>query len=85
MTEKEYLDDALSSQKFISGNYNIWAGECVCEPLRNAMLNILDEEHNIQNQIFDEMSSKGWYQVKPANPQEVQTLKDKFKPNYQNQ
>ncbi len=78
MTEKENLTDMLSSQKFISGNYNIWAGECVSENLRNTMLNILDDEHCIQNEIFNEMSTRGWYPVKPASPQEIDTIKNKF-------
>lgn len=78
MTEKDILQDCLSSEKYTTTNYNIWAGECVCEQLRSAFLNILDDEHRIQADIFNEMSSKGWYQVQPADQQQIQQVKQKY-------
>jgi spore coat protein CotF len=78
MSEKDILQDCLSSEKFISSNYNTYAGECVCEQLRSAFLNILDDEHRIQADIFNNMSSKGWYPVQPADQQELQQTKQKF-------
>lgn len=81
MTEKEYLDDALSSQKFIAGSYNTLAGECVLKNLKDTMLNILDDEHCIQSTLFNMMSSKGWYDPKMATEQEVKLLKDKLQNN----
>ena len=81
MTEKEYLNDALSSQKFISGNYDMWAGECVLKNLRDTMLNILDDEHCIQAAIFNEMSSRGWYDPQMATEQEITLLRNKLQSN----
>ena len=78
MTEKEILQDCLSSQKFTTSNLNIWAGECVCEQLRSAFLNILDDEHRIQADIFNDMSSKGWYPTQPADQQQLQQVKQKY-------
>ena len=53
--EKEILNDFIISQKLISSSYNTFAGECVNEQLRNAFLNILDDEHAIQANIFENM------------------------------
>ena len=78
MTEKEILQDCLSSQKFTTSNLNIWAGECVCEQLRSAFLNILDDEHRIQADIFNDMSAKGWYHTQPADQQQLQQVKQKY-------
>ena len=78
MTEKEILQDCLSSQKFTTSNLNTWAGECVCEQLRSAFLNILDDEHRIQADIFNDMSSKGWYPTQPADQQQLQQVKQKY-------
>jgi len=78
MTEKEILQDCLSSQKFTTSNLNIWAGECVCEQLRSAFLNILDDEHRIQADIFNDMSAKGWYPTQPADQQQLQQVKQKY-------
>lgn len=78
MTEKEILQDCLSSQKFTTTNLNTFAGECVCEQLRSAFLNILDDEHRIQADIFNDMSSKGWYPTQPADQQQLQQVKQKY-------
>lgn len=78
LTEKEILQDCLSSQKLTTGNYNTWAGECANEQLRTAMLNILDDEHRIQADIFTDMNTNGWYPVQPADQQQLQQVKQKF-------
>lgn len=78
MTEKDILQDCLSSEKYTTTSYNTYAGECVSEQLRSAFLNILDDEHRIQADIFNEMSSKGWYAVQPADQQQLQQVKQKF-------
>ena len=59
MGEKEILQDGLISQKLISGSYNTFAGECVNEQLRNTFLNILDDEHRIQADMFGTMLVTG--------------------------
>ena len=78
MQEKEMLQDSLISQKQITGSYNTYAGECVNEKLRCAFLNILDDEHCIQSNIFSSLQSNGWYQVEPAEAQKVQQARMKF-------
>ena len=78
MTEKDILKDCLSIEKFTSANYNTFAGECVCEQLRSAFLNILDDEHRIQADIFNDMSAKGWYPVQPADQQQLQQVRQKY-------
>jgi spore coat protein CotF len=59
----------LSSQKLLTGNYNNFAGECASPALLSEMMNILNEEHQIQHQVFDEMQKRGWYQTEPAQQQ----------------
>ena len=76
--EKELLTDVLSGQKQITSLYNTYAGECVSDSLRNEMLNILKDEHAIQSEIFSTMQSKGFYQVKQADTQQVDSTKQKL-------
>lgn len=76
--EKEILSDFIISQKLISASYNTFAGECTNQQLRTAFLNILDEEHDIQACIFNDMQSKGWYKVEQADQNKVQQAKQKF-------
>ena len=78
MTEKEILKDCLSSQKHITANYNTFAGECANEQLRNAFLNILDDERRIQADIFTDMNANGWYPVQPADQQKLQQTRQKY-------
>ncbi len=78
MGEKEICQDGLLSQKHITDSYNTYAGECVNEQLRSTFLNILDDEHRIQADMFCTMQSNGWYQVEPAPQQKVQQAKQKF-------
>ena len=76
--EKEILTDCLSSQKFATANYNLWAGECVNPQLRSALLNILDDEHKIQADIFTDMNTHGWYPVAPADQQKLMQARQKY-------
>lgn len=78
MSDKDILTDSISSQKFISSNYNNYAGECSRTDLRDAFLCILDEEHEIQSQLFTQMNSKGWYPVQAADKQKIEVAKQKF-------
>ncbi len=78
MGDKEILQDGLISQKHITESYNIFAGECVNEQLRSTFLNILDDEHRIQADMFCSLQSNGWYQVENAPAQKVQQAKQKF-------
>jgi len=78
LTEKEILTDCLSSQKFTTASFNMFAGECMNEQLRTTMLNILDDEHKIQADIFNHMHANGWYQVEQADQQKVMQAKQKY-------
>ncbi len=72
------LHDFLNTQKLTTGNYNTFAGECMHSDLRNDVLHILDEEHAIQNTIFEEMKERGFYPIKAANKTMIGQAKKKF-------
>ena len=76
--DKEIMNDVLSNQKHITGIYNTFSNECVCETLRNDMLTILREEHNIQADVFNEMQKRGWYAPPQADTTAVNQVKTKF-------
>ena len=54
-TDKEILGDGLAAQKSTTEHFNTFAGECVHENVRNVMLEILEQEHSIQKEVFDMM------------------------------
>lgn len=78
MGDMEIMDDSLDSQKLISSSYNTYANECATPNLRDEFLNILKDEHQIQAEIFNEMQKRGWYQLQPADQQQVAQVKQKF-------
>lgn len=81
LSEREMMDDSLASQKMMSGAYNTYAAECASTQLRNTFLSILNDEHDIGAKIFDEMSARGWYQIKQAEQTDVLKAKQKFSPS----
>ena len=76
--DKLMMSDALYSQKLITENYNIFANECAEQQIRDIFITILNEEHQIQADVFDEMNKRGWYSTQKAEQQQIQQVKQKF-------
>lgn len=77
-SEKEILADALASEKAATDHYNTFANECVHDTVRNAILKCLEEEHEIQKNVFDEMHARGYYPTPAAESTKVEQVKQKF-------
>ncbi len=69
--DKTMMMDMLSTEKFLSANYNTFANECASKTSKAKMVKILNDEHDIQFDIFRAMSSKGWYQTTPATTEKI--------------
>ena len=67
MQDKEMLEDVLT-----------YANECATTAIRDEMMNILHDEHDIQADIFMEMQKRGWYPTPMAEEQKIQSTKQKF-------
>ena len=77
-TEKEILGDALSAQKSTTALFNMSANECVHENVRQTLLDILSEEHDIQQDVFNMMHDEGYYPTPAADEKKVQQLKQQY-------
>ncbi len=78
MKEQEYLTDLLMGEKKMSSNYDTYASECVNVQLRDQFLQILNQGHKTQTDLFNQAKSKGWYQVEQAPASKVDTAYQKF-------
>lgn len=78
MNDQEMMQDVLSSQKQMTETYNSYANECATPAVRDELLNILQEEHGIQADLFKEMQKRGWYPTPMAEEQKIQSTKQKF-------
>lgn len=77
-SEKEILADALASEKAATDHYNNFANECVHDRVRGAILKCLEEEHEIQKNVFDEMHARGYYPTPAADSTKLDQVKQKF-------
>jgi len=78
LQDQEILNDMLASQKQTSAHFNMFAGECSDQNLKNDMLNILRDEQTIQSNVFCEMNKRGWYPTCPAPQQMVDQARTKY-------
>ena len=78
MPEKEIMTDALSSQKFVTDTYNTFTNECTTQNVRDEFMKILNEEHQIQADVFETMKQRGWYESPAAQQQKIQQAKQKY-------
>jgi len=77
-SEQEIMNDVLSSEKQMITAYGTYLAESTCENLRSDLAKIINDKQQIQYQIFDAMQKKGWYNVKNANMNDVQTATQKY-------
>lgn len=77
-TEKELMNDLLTSEKQVTSAYNVGITEASCPNLRQHLTKCLTDTQEIQYQIFNAMKQRGWYQTKPAQSQDVQSAKTKY-------
>lgn len=76
--DKQMLGDALNSQKFVAGQYNCDLLECATPELKRCLWGILEDEHSIQEEIFTEMSNRGYYPVEKAKEEKINETKQKY-------
>ena len=78
-TEKEILGDALAAQKSTTALFNTSANECVHEDVRQTLMHILNQEHEIQQDVFNMMHEQGMYPTPAADEKKVQQLKQQYR------
>lgn len=82
--EKEILGDALAAQKSATNLFNTYSNECVHENLRSTMLDILSDEHTMQQDVFCSMHERGFYPTPDAEQSKIDAAKQQhaaaFKP-----
>ena len=76
--EKARLMDLLNSEKQMTGIYNTALCESETASVRNCLSSILTEEHNMQNELFMQMKSRGWYPTETAEQTKLEQAKQKF-------
>ena len=78
LSERELLNDALSSEKQLLHVYSTYLAEASCPNLRSELTKVFNETQQMQFEIFQAMEQKGWYSIQNAELQQVQQAVNNF-------
>ena len=78
LTDQELAFDLLYQEKALMANISSEVVEGSQPGLRNVMNDMFLQMGQDQLQIFQVMNNNGWYQIKPAPAQDIQTAKQKY-------
>lgn len=81
--EKAKMTDLLNCEKHMASAYNTFLSESETSAVMNCLSGILNDEHSIANELFTEMSSKGWYKTEKAEENKINAAKQQFSANSQ--
>ncbi len=76
--DKERMTDFLSNEKFMAAQYCAQLSEAATPEVVRCLAELSADTHNAQQQLFQEMNSRGWYPVAKAQDQELTQAKQKF-------
>ncbi|MEJ6951388.1 spore coat protein [Natronospora cellulosivora (SeqCode)] len=84
MNERDYLNDILATEKYLSDGLNTFLQEASHTELHTDVKQILSETHDCGRELFNLMFENGFYSFQAASPQEIQKSQDDFS-SYLNQ
>lgn len=78
MNERDFLNDLLTTEKYMTTSYSMALHEASHQGLYNDMMNIFTETQNCQRGLYNLMFKKGWYAVEAADQQKLQQTYQQF-------
>lgn len=84
MNDRDRINDILATEKYLTQAFNTAVNEASNQQLYQMKLQILNELHDAQRQLFQLMHQKGWYKLEAANTNQIAQKAQQFA-NYQTQ
>lgn len=78
LSDKDMTADMLTAEKFLCSMYNAYASEAGTPELHSTMMTLLNDTHTMQNDVWTEMNSRGWYPTEKAEENKLQQEKMKY-------
>lgn len=78
LSEQDIMTDALNTEKLSITSYGSYIAEATCQQLRQELNQIINENQQVQYEIFDQMKQRGWYQANNAQMNEIQQTVQKL-------
>jgi len=75
---EELMNDLIMSEKHGSESYTSGVTESSCSNLRKVLTQCEQNILKSQEDVFNAMNTRGWYNTKKSDSQEVQQAKDTF-------
>ena len=76
--DKAIMTDLLTTEKHMTSAYNTFLCESETTEVISCLSGLLNDEHAIKNELFTEMSSKGWYKTEKAEDAKLNAAKQQF-------
>ncbi len=78
LSEKDALQDMLDAEKQLMNYYAAALTEGSCKPFRKAILKNYTSSADTQFNVFEQMLSRGYYKVQPAEKMLIDQKADTF-------
>ena len=78
MNDKQIMEGLLNSTKGVCDLYMHGSIESASANVHQAFTDALNDTLCMQNAVYNQMSSHGWYQTQQADEQQKQQLRQKF-------
>lgn len=78
MNDRDFINDGLSTCKYITDSLNIAIREASHEQLYNDLLQILQETHQSCRKLFNLMFKLGWYKLEAEEQQKINQAYQQF-------
>ncbi len=72
------MTDLLNCEKHMTSVYNTFLCETETASVRSCLSGILNDEHSMQESLFGEMKTRGWYTTETADQSKLNQAKQKF-------
>jgi len=78
MNERDFVNDLLSTEKYLSMSYSTTLNEASHQALYQDLLTISNETHQSQRDLYNLMFKNGWYALEAADTQKLQQSHQQF-------
>ncbi|WP_053218736.1 spore coat protein [Virgibacillus senegalensis] len=84
MNERDFVNDVLATEKYLTGAYSIALNEVSNQGLYQDLARIFKETQDCQRNLYNLMFKHGWYSLEAADQQKIQQAYQQFS-GYKNQ
>lgn len=76
--DKEKVQDMLITERYLVDTYNTFTSESSNKVLRHDLLIILNDVHELEFRLYDEMNKRGWHSLEYVNQEDIDKVKQSY-------